>query len=923
MIDGRPRAVVAFAVVASVLLLTAAPGSVAATSHNLSTASAHTTGSDFSAGTLTNMTVVGSGESASVTLESQTIDGFEDDDLDEYDGHTGSYTTQSSVVHDGGFAAEGTAGGDATVIHSTSGLADYPEQGDTFSAWMRSEAFEGGGDHVATLFGVQDSDNYYRAIITGNEYLLQVRDGGSLSTIDSVSASPSAGSWYRVEVDWQADGTIVATFYDDAGTEVANLSGTDSTFTSGGIGFDTHGLATSGNNTGYYDTVEFSGSQADLTPATYVSANHSATDTTQGWTDVSVLTNATATVTWEGHDGSSWTQLNQTTITSAANHTYTWSEFGGDTVRVNVTVENDTANGAPAFELDSEGVQFQARDPEAANLDPDGTTISGQTSIELSVDVSDPDFATAQGDSVEIEWTFDGSVVDTQTVTGNGTYSTTVSGLEDDEYTWNVSLADDYGGTTESADATVTLRNNAPELSNPQPPDGTTISDYDANLSVDLEDADFGSPGDNVTVVFHDLSDGSEIHNVTVSANQTIETTWSNLDLGANEWNVTAADQFSNSDSLGPFTVNTPHELEIRDEETLELLDNTTSNITVQFFPGDDSEIVTRETDDGNVSLQGLPSGVELIVSADVDGYHNRRIVIRDIAVQQTIYLLNESSASVDVTFELDDLTGNFPVETTQLIIEAPIEVNGSTRWRVLAADEFGVGGFTSTLQQDGRFRLRVRNADGDERVLGSYVASQSEVRTLEVGVVEWDVGGRQDAGRLEWQAEYLNDSAGDQYVRVSIQDDSGNLTDVDLRIYEQGNASNELHNATHAGPYGNLTVTEGPLTADQRNTTWAVSFNGTRDGESVSGQTVASTGEYPISTSLSVRALEVFTVTLIVFVAGFFPARMAAVGAIVTALVGLLLWSIGWLDLPIYWLLAALAVGTLARAVKTGGFQS
>jgi hypothetical protein len=46
----------------------------------------------------------------------------------------------------------------------------------------------------------------------------------------------SADKWYRLEVDWQTDGTHTVTLYNDTGGQVTQLSTTDSTWTDGGIG---------------------------------------------------------------------------------------------------------------------------------------------------------------------------------------------------------------------------------------------------------------------------------------------------------------------------------------------------------------------------------------------------------------------------------------------------------------------------------------------------------------------------------------------------------------------------------------------------------------------------------------------------------------------------------------------------------------
>jgi hypothetical protein len=83
--------------------------------------------------------------------------------------------------------------------------------------------------------------------------------------------------------------------------------------------------------------------------------------------------------------------------------------------------------------------------PEVSNLQPDKNLSTAPS--ELSVDITDKDFA--NGDSVTVEFTLDGSVIDTQTVSSNGTVTTPLpsSGESLGEHTWSVNATDDYGLT--------------------------------------------------------------------------------------------------------------------------------------------------------------------------------------------------------------------------------------------------------------------------------------------------------------------------------------------------------------------------------------------------------------------------------------------------------------------------------------------
>jgi hypothetical protein len=175
------------------------------------------------------------GSSDSVTLDTLIVDNFEDNNLNEYTEtvNSGVFQTQSGVVDNGEYALEksSTSSGSNPEIISTSGLDNYPEQGDTIRYSVRFEsssvAFPG------FLFGVQDGSNYYY-VDTDSDSDIRIRkstsSGGSI--LASSTGSFGAGTWHDVVIDWQTDGTITATINGNT-----SVTATDTTFTTGGIGF--------------------------------------------------------------------------------------------------------------------------------------------------------------------------------------------------------------------------------------------------------------------------------------------------------------------------------------------------------------------------------------------------------------------------------------------------------------------------------------------------------------------------------------------------------------------------------------------------------------------------------------------------------------------------------------------------------------
>jgi len=184
---------------------------------------------------------------AAIVAGQQTIDGFEDADLAEYSGSTGDFTTQTSTVASGTAALKMETNGGNASIGSTSGLANYPDVGDTHKFRIRF----GAAANTQTKFGTANpesssgDDGYVVGIDLANSaFLVGRRDSGSLTILDKVdNPGLSQDIWYEVEVSHASDGTLSATIRKPDGTEVASVSATDTThltdgsYDATGIGF--------------------------------------------------------------------------------------------------------------------------------------------------------------------------------------------------------------------------------------------------------------------------------------------------------------------------------------------------------------------------------------------------------------------------------------------------------------------------------------------------------------------------------------------------------------------------------------------------------------------------------------------------------------------------------------------------------------
>jgi hypothetical protein len=130
------------------------------------------------------------------------------------------------------------------------GLRHYPSAGDTFSTYFMPT---GGTDNLNFTWGVQShTDRYYVKVepSSGGMYLFKYKDGDGIS-LDSASVSMSQDTWYWIEVNWGTDGTHTVELYDIEDNVLATVTGSDSEWTDGGIGFDAY--LTSDEETVYFD----------------------------------------------------------------------------------------------------------------------------------------------------------------------------------------------------------------------------------------------------------------------------------------------------------------------------------------------------------------------------------------------------------------------------------------------------------------------------------------------------------------------------------------------------------------------------------------------------------------------------------------------------------------------------------------------
>lgn len=180
-------------------------------------------------------------------IKNNEIDTFESNSLAPYQGDTDEHTIQTSVVQEGTYALQRDTTDFSAQIESFpgDGLDNYPEIGDEFECYVRSENF-GSQCDGAFRFGMQDADNGYSCRCDMNSDDIQINRVDNGSTIDHGQTYFDfvEDRWYRMHIQWDdgntfggEDGDITFTVEELATGDTTSVTGNDTNHTSGGIAF--------------------------------------------------------------------------------------------------------------------------------------------------------------------------------------------------------------------------------------------------------------------------------------------------------------------------------------------------------------------------------------------------------------------------------------------------------------------------------------------------------------------------------------------------------------------------------------------------------------------------------------------------------------------------------------------------------------
>jgi len=439
-----------------------------------------------------------------------------------------------------------------------------------------------------------------------------------------------------------------------------------------------------------------------------------------------------------------------------------------------------------------------------------------------------------------------------------------------------------------------------PTLSSASPDDGTTVTTSPVELSINVSDPDFSDTEESVDVKFYNES-GSLIGDDIVTSNGTATVSWDEIKTGANDWYAVATDSYGRTTTTDNFTVKTPDEIVIRSENTLEILDDIDDPIEVELYPSTDgSTVYTRSTENGRISMEDLPANANYAVLADVDGYEQRRIFIKSITEQSTIYLANASSSDLVLNeFTLNDESGRFESSNSRLYVQRALNTSdsadGTAEFQTIAGGYFGASErFSAILVRSERYRLIVENEAGQQRTLGAYTPETAGTVPLEIGEITYPKPETE-----EWAFE---SSIENGIIKLQYNDPTGESSRLDVKVYERGNESNVLYEESTSNPSQYQASIERPPGDSE----WIIEYEVTRN-DGIITNTVPVGNSAGIVLPVDQTWLGVFSMLIVIILMAAFPGPLSSVGGIVTVATAGMLILLGWLQIPVTsWFVAA-----------------
>jgi hypothetical protein len=300
-----------------------------------------------------------------------------------------------------------------------------------------------------------------------------------------------------------------------------------------------------------------------------------------------------------------------------------------------------------------------------------------------------------------------------------------------------------------------------------------------------------------------------------------------------------------------------------------------------------------------------------------------RRILLESAVQTDEIYLLPTDDPSAEIEFQLQDETGRFDSDNTRLFVEKPIsrdfdgDGTNETQYQTISGDRIGGdGAFPTILEASERYRLRVVNDAGEQRVLGSYTVQGAERTTLPIGEVTFSEDVDEGAALEANLREAADGASYNHEVRLTYVDPEAKTESIDISITDSDG------NTIRPESTENITADEAyvetfPITDtsfDPTQDTATLTVEALRGGQIETFE--RKLGDVPdvfTDVPLSTTAIELISLASIVAVSGLVVIISAPMAALVTTGYAGLLSLVGLAPIPMPAVVLAGVVGIVA----------
>lgn len=454
-----------------------------------------------------------------------------------------------------------------------------------------------------------------------------------------------------------------------------------------------------------------------------------------------------------------------------------------------------------------------------------------------------------------------------------------------------------------SADGTVITDSN--------PDDDEKITNRTQTFSATVEDPNFDD-GENITVSL--LIDGTIENQTTISSNQTVNLTHTFSHGGERDWQIGAYDSSFEGDYTNVKNIFVPADLRIENESDPGTIITNTTEVT---FYGN-GQIYTRTTSNGMLNLTDLPARDYVIESVVVDGsYIDRSNYILDPYSNKTIYHLPTNATTIESRFVIQDQTGIFS-SSAVIQIQRGINYSGFIEYETVSADRFGSEGFTTIIESDQRYRVRIISEDLENfQIIGPYRSDVGETVTVQPGNPEVNVGEFVKG----WNASvYMENTTSNSvtynltYVDPSVETDKLTVW-LTSEPYDGGSARSANKTFYNIGSV----VTSYTFPADYQDDTIVAHFAVERNGSSYQFTRTLYQPDYRgVPVDLDNGIIQMIFGLALLLTAGLFSQSNHEIGAVVVTALGGILWYVS-LDGGIATIAVLVSAGLIALLFKLG----